>query len=157
MEYRIVRDRDLGRFSDTEHVATMPAIDTRIVDLVLGARECLLWVIHNEHRYPSFAPGILGDLKKIPLAANYFATGSGDIRDKILVQNPLEMKGPYVLDRASDPTSTVFKHSTLQGFGKPAILKEHTAGDKIPSDRYLFIGKPSALFEELKARGYTFR
>ncbi len=151
MEYKIISARGLSiLWSTREDIEAAPGIDGTIADLVLATRECLVWVVDlsTEARHPLEVA--------LPLAANYYDTGSGDIRDRILVQDPVEMRGPYVLNRASNPESKVFRKSSLSGVGAPEIVSVHAAGDKISDDRYYFIGSPSALFQELREKGFRF-
>lgn len=156
MEYKIVPTRRIDRFATREDIESAEGLDTTVADLILATQECLLWVVSDGYRYPVMDGNETGELRPLPLAANYHKTGSLDIRDKILVQDPIGMRGPYVLDRGDDPSNRVFRKSDIQGFGKPQIIDAHTAGDKVPSYRYYFIGAPMVLFEELKSRGFSF-
>ncbi len=165
MSYSIYHTRELNLrlFPNDTNLSILAqepkTIEKSLADLLLE-EACQVWVISREtYQKIIEKPSELHitDLLKYPLAANYQNKGSTDIRDKILVQDPFQQKGPFIFDLKRKSRSKHFKRQTLQGYGEPKIVDYHVAGDKIPDNRYYFVGNPEDLFEELKKLGYKFR
>ena len=94
------------------------------------------------------------DLQQFPIAANYHGVGSLDIRNKILVQDPIQKIGPYVLNLKEDRNNKNFERKGLTTYSE--IIDCHVAGDKIPFRRFYFVGNPLEIFNEIKEKGYSF-
>jgi len=132
---------------------------------------CLIWYVDPKIVVPGQTlklPEAVHWIQK-PLAVNYENIGSGDINGRLAVQNPTRSLGPYVLDlkpweddRGLWRDPKVFRRGhvsrSIQALGKePKIERDgFPAGDKIPYNRYHFIGDPHKLFEELRAEGFSF-
>lgn len=143
------------------HARNLQPLASSISDLILAPEECLVWAL-DERTAQQMQQAQRGDhislldAQQYPLAANYSSVGSLDIRDKILVQDPFQRRGPYVLDRQIDATVRTFRKQSLQGMDRPELVEVHVAGDKIPVRRFYFAGDPQNLFQELREKGYQF-
>ncbi len=103
-----------------------------------------------------------------PLAANYEEIGSRDINGRLLVQDPSRSLGPYILDlKPEEETTELWRdQKTFRGGHvsrlfealkkEPRLEDCFVAGDKVPYNRFYYIGDPQELFEELRAEGFSF-
>jgi hypothetical protein len=163
MKYKIYDATPLQNllYPDDEHLeGGLVEVETSISDLVVAREECLVWLLPAETLALLCSKPLelyFGDLQKHPLAANYHETGSGDISDKILIQDPIFRQGPYVLDRSENPDNKVFRRGGLTALSKPGIIPCFTAGDKISDNRFYFAGDAQELFRELQEKGYALR
>lgn len=154
MSYIIVSDRNIHRALEGKE--TKP-YSTSISDLILGPEECLIWLMSEQQRIQIFDDSQsvhITDLQRFPIAANYSEVGSLDIRNKILVQDPVQRIGPYVLNRQEDKGSRQFERKGLCSGAE--IVDVHAAGDKIPNGRFYFCGDIAEIFNEIRMAGYSF-
>ena len=172
MVYLLVRKQTESDLSDAE------ILPHRVADVFLlrgsydpEERGCLIWYVDPKIVVPGqdlLLPEAVHWIQKT-LAANYENIGSGDINGRLAVQDPSRNLGPYVLDskpgeddRDLWKDQKVFRRGhvsrLIQSLGKePQIEKDgFPAGDKIPYNRYYFIGDPQEFFEELSAEGFSF-
>lgn len=162
MSYLLVRKRQESDLSDAE------IWPHRVSDVFLlresynpEERGCLIWYVDPQLVVPGQSlrlPEAVHWIQK-PLAANYEEIGSGDIRGRSMIQDPLRNIGPYVLDMAVQPATfrRGYVSRSSQELGvEPKIEETLAAGDKVPYNRFYFIGDPQKLFQELRSEGFTF-
>lgn len=174
MVYKIIWERDIESVltfkpSEDDNIDTPGTfvrkpgaeVQTRkesIADLVLRSEECLVWLLTDDMGQNLFnrpEEARQHELQRLPLAANYCGTSIGN---SILVQDPLNQKGPYILDRDENPDDKIFVRRNLLFSGSDIkIVAAHRAGDIIPDQRFFYIGDPQEMFKELEARGYSFK
>ena len=146
MTYKLLNQKDLGYRIKSKDIEKSTSLNLLISDLLLSKKECLIWLLSNK-RIDNEGYYVL-----LPLAANYTGIGSLDIRDKILIQDPINKKGPYILNKENK-----FAKEDLTGCREARILEEHIAGDKIDFRRFYLIDEDTQeVFIELKNRGYSF-
>ncbi len=171
MTYLVVRKHGQSDLSDA---IVMP---NRAVDLFLlrvaydpEERGCLIWYVEPSEvasRDPLRLKQNVHWIEK-PLAANYEDIGSRDINGRLLVQDPSRNLGPYILDlKPEEEFAEVWRDQKTFRRGHISRLFEYlkkepqqedafVAGDKIPYNRFYYIGDPQELFEELRAEGFSF-
>ncbi len=84
-----------------------------------------------------------------PFAIHYKGCGNTDIKDKLLIQNPITKSGVYSLDTSSNNK----KFNLIQ----PDYCDWFVASDKVAPYFYTFIGDPEELFKEFIQKGYEFK